>query len=89
MAEKDKDHIEEYADWKERLESDKEDPQEMFKQVCHIAMYMSYDLVDKIRWWEKETSQLGVEEVEKRLPHMAAFLDKLKVAYLEFADIEF
>lgn len=82
--------IEELAEWKERLESsDDEDPREMFTQVSRIALSISYDLIDKLRYWEKETLKLSDEEVEQRLPHMAAFLERLKTAYVEFAEVDF
>ena len=92
MAKDDKemDGLEEYAAWQERYESDSrdEDPKEMFKQISHIALYLSYDLIDKLRWWEKETLKLSEAEIEKRLPHMATFLERLKVAYLQFSDVD-
>ena len=95
MAEKDdeKDHLRQLEEWKERYEADDgdepESPKQLFKQVSHIALYLSYDLIDKLRWWEKDTLQLSDDEIEKRLPHMSNLLDKLKVAYLEFSDVEF
>ena len=81
--------IEDLAEWKKRLESDDEDPRELFEQVSRIALSISYDLIDKLRWWEKETMRLSDEEVGQRLPHMAAFLDRLKIAYVKFAEVDF
>ena len=82
--------IEELAEWTERLESsDDEDPREMFTQVSRIALSISYDLIDKLRYWEKETLKLSDEEVEQRLAHMAGFLKRLKTAYVEFAEVDF
>jgi hypothetical protein len=93
VAKKDdeKDYLDELAQWQERYETDDEpeNPKELFKQVSHIALYLSYDLIDKLQWWEKETLKLSDEEIEKRLPHMATVLEKMKVAYLEFSDLEF
>jgi len=95
VAKKDdeKDYLEQLEQWKERYEAEDadepENPKQLFKQVSHIALYLSYDLIDKLRWWEKDTLQLSDDEIEKRLPHMARLLDKLKVAYLEFSDVEF
>ena len=37
---------------------------------------------------EKETVKLTPAEIEKRLPHMAGFLEQLKVAYLQFSDLD-
>ena len=88
MSDEEKDRVEEYAEWKERAEGEDQDPRELFRQVSNIAVCMSYDLIDKLRWWEKETLKLSDDEVGKRLPHMTAFLDQLKMAYLEFSDID-
>jgi hypothetical protein len=60
----------------------------MFQQVSRIALLMTYDLIDKLRWWEKATLELSDAEIAKRLPHTAAFLDKLRIVYLEFTDVE-
>jgi hypothetical protein len=78
-----------FAAWKARYEREQDNPRQLFEQISHIAVYMSYDLVDKLRWWEKETLKLSDEEIEKRIPHMASFLDRLKTAYLKFSDIDF
>ncbi len=91
MDENDKDPLNEYAEWKERSEEQEEnqDPPELFKQVTHVSLCISYDLIDKIRWWEKETLKLSDEEIEKRIPHMAASLESLRTAYLQFTDVDF
>lgn len=80
--------LDELDDWKERYESADSDPRELFKQVSHIAIYLSYDLIDKLRYWEKETLKLTDEQVEERLPHLATFLDRLKAAYVDFSDVD-
>ena len=89
VDEKQEDGLSEYAEWKARGESENDDPRELFRQVNHIALCMSYDLIDKLRWLEKETMQLPDGDIEKRLPHMATFLDNLKAVYLQFSDIDF
>ena len=97
MAEKDdeKDYLKQLEQWKKRYEAEAEDgdepesPKQLFRQVSHIALYLSYDLIDKLRWWEKDTLQLSDDEIEKRLPHMASLLDKLKIAYVEFSEVDF
>jgi len=65
------------------------DPRESFRQASDITICMSYDLIDKLRFWEKETLKLTPPEIEQRLPHLAALLERLKVAYLEFSDVDF
>ena len=76
--------LEEYAQWKEELGQ----PRERFLKVSHISVCMVYDLVDKLRWYEKETMKRDDDEIEKRLPHMIAFLDRLTAAYLKFSDTD-
>ena len=83
-----RDRLDDLAEWKERYESEDSDPRELFKQVSHIAIYLSYDLIDKLRYWEKETLKLSDEEIEQRLPHLATFLDRLKAAYVDFSDVD-
>ena len=60
----------------------------LFSQISHIAITLSYDLIDKLRYWEKETLKLPDDEIEKRLGHAAVLLDRLKKAYLQFADTD-
>ena len=80
--------FEEYSDWKQSYEDGAVEPRESFRRVSHIALSVSYDLLDKLRFYEKETMKLPDEEIEKRLPHMVAFLDLLGVAYDEFSDVD-
>ena len=70
------------------IETAAQDPRAMFKQVSNIAVCMTYDLIDKLRWFEKETLKLSDDEIRERIPHMAGFLDQLKDAYLEFSDVD-
>lgn len=81
-------HADEYAEWKEREDAQGQDPRDSFRQVSHIALLMSYDLIDKLRWWEKETLALSDEEVAQRVPHTVALLEKLRTAYLDFAEMD-
>ena len=76
-----------YAEWKEGHGADV-DPRERFRQASHIALCMSYDLIDKLRYWEKETLNLPEEEIEKRLPHLVTLLDRLRTAYVGFSDVD-
>ena len=91
MDEKDKDGLGKYDDYKERAEGEaaNDDPRALFQQVTHVALCISYDLIDKIRWWEKETLKLSDEEIEKRIAHMASSLESLRAAYLQFSDVDF
>ena len=80
--------VENYEEWKQRREAGGESPREMYRQISHIAQFMSHDLLDKIQWWEKETLNLSEEEIDKRIPHMSAFLERLKLAYEMFSDVD-
>jgi len=81
-------HAEEYTEWKQREGKGPQDPRDSFRKVSNIALLMSYDLIDKLRWWEKETLALPDEEVARRLPHTVALLERLRAVYLEFADVD-
>ena len=83
------DRLERFTEWRQRYESLPQDPRELFSDLSHIAVVMSYDLIDKLRWWEKQTLGLPDDEIAQRIPHSAAFLEKLKEAYLHFAEIDF
>ena len=63
-------------------------PAQLFAQMSHIAITLSYDLVDKLRYWEKETLEMSEDDIEKRLGHMAVLLDRLKKAYVDFAETD-
>ena len=79
---------ENYEDWKQRRETGDESPLELYRQISHIAQFMSHDLLDKIQWWEKETLKLSEEEIDKRIPHMSALLEQLKLAYEMFSEVD-
>jgi hypothetical protein len=81
-------HVEKYEDWKQRRETGDESPKEMFRQISHIAQFVTHDLLDKIQWWEKETLRLSDEEIDERIPHMAVFLGQLQQAYETFSDVD-
>ena len=72
----------------EQRESSDHTPAQLFEQMSHIAITLSYDLVDKLRYWEKETMEMSDEEIEQRLGHMAVFLERLKKAYVDFAETD-
>ena len=79
---------ENFEDWKRRHEAGEESPRVLFRQVSHIAQFLTYDLIDKLQWWEKQTLELPDEQIDERIPHMAVFLEQLKTAYETFADLD-
>ena len=79
---------ENYEDWKQRREAGTESPRELFRQISHIAQFMTHDMLDKLQWWEKETLKLSQEEIDERIPHMSVFLEQLQQAYETFADVD-
>ena len=80
--------VEKYEDWKQRREAGNESPKELFRQISHIAQFVTHDLLDKIQWWEKETLKLSDEEIDKRIPHRSVFLGQLRQAYETFSDVD-
>lgn len=63
-------------------------PKEKFRKTSHIALLMAYDLIDKLRYWEKETLELPDEQIEERQEHLVASIEQLRVAYLDFTDLD-
>ena len=59
----DQDRMGEFAGWKEGTQSEEREPKEVFLQLSHIAISMSFDLIDKLRFFEKETLKLSDEEI--------------------------
>lgn len=82
-------HSKEYEEWKKRHETGHENPRELFQQVSRIAQYMSYDLIDKLQYWEKETLKLSDDEVERRVRHVSRCLKQLQSAYVQFSETDF
>jgi hypothetical protein len=80
--------FEEYAEWKKGRGGPGEPPRERFRKLSHISVCMTYDLIDKLRWYEKETMKRTDAEIDERIPHMIAFLDRLRTAYLEFSEVD-
>lgn len=81
--------VQDLDEWRKRLESSEQSPAELFQQMSRISLSMTFDLVDKLRWWEKETLKLPAREIQERIPHMRQFLDRLREAYLEFSEVDF
>ena len=59
---------------------------ERFRKTSHIALLMSYDLIDKLRFLEKETLALPDDQIDKRFERLAESVDLLRAAYLSFAE---
>jgi hypothetical protein len=64
-------------------------PRESLIQLSNVSLCLSYDLIDKLRFWEKETLKLSDEEIAARLEHLSIFLEQLRTAYLTFSESDF
>ena len=64
-------------------------PRERFRKTSHIALLLAYDLIDKLRFWEKETLELTEEEIVKRQAHLARSVEELRGAYLTFSELDY
>lgn len=62
-------------------------PKEQFEQTTKIGLLMAYDLIDKLRYWEKETLEMPEETVVKRLDHLVSSVEELRTAYLSFSEM--
>ncbi len=69
------------------LNSDELSAKERFQKTSHIALLMAYDLIDKLRYWEKHTLDMSEEEVAQRLDHLVKSVEQLSAAYLAFAEL--
>lgn len=63
-------------------------PKQRFERISRIALLLGYDLMDKLRYWEQETSKLSDEQIAKRLQPLTDSVEKLREAYLSFSDLE-
>ena len=86
MEDRDKDRPEKSNN---STEGSEPDPRQRFQQMSHIAITMSYDLIDKLRFFEKETLKLSDEEIAGRAPHVSELLSDLRTAYVKFAEVDF
>lgn len=82
-------HRKEFDEWKQRADTGNENPRELFQQVSRIAQYMSYDLIDKLQYWEKQTLKLSDREIEGRVKHVSRCLTQLQSAYVQFSETDF
>lgn len=80
--------MDDFEEWKRHAESGDISPKETYSRISNIALLLSYDLIDKLRFLEKEVGELDDEEVVERVAHMMQFVDKLRAAYLDFAETE-
>lgn len=78
-----------FREWKARYEKGEENPRQLFQQVSRIAQFMSYDLIDKLQYWEKETLKLPEAEIEARIKHVSRCLSQLQSAYVQFSEVDF
>ena len=63
-------------------------PKEHFEKTSKIGLLMAYDLIDKLRFWEKFTLDLPEEEIAKRLDHLVKSVEQLREAYLAFTELD-
>ena len=63
-------------------------PKVRFKRISNIALLMAYDMIDKLRYWEKESLRLPEDEIAKRTKQLAESVEQLREAYLAFSDLE-
>ena len=63
-------------------------PKDRFKRISNIAALMAYDMVDKLRFWEKESLKLPDDEIAKRTELLSDSVEQLREAYLSFSDLE-
>lgn len=59
---------------------------EHFEKTSRIGLLMAYDLIDKLRYWEKETLELPEERITARLDHLVRSVEQLRAAYLVFSE---
>jgi hypothetical protein len=76
-----------YEEWKQTHAS--QTPREVFEEMHKVSLSLAYDLIDKLRWFEQDTAKQPDEEIEKRVQHMALFLENFRKSYLAFAEIDF
>lgn len=84
----DKGPIEQHDHLKESADRGELAPKEHFRRVANVGALLAYDLVDKLRYWEKETLALPEDEVAERLDHLVGSVEQLRAAYLAFADLD-
>jgi hypothetical protein len=68
--------------------SDDLSSRERFKRISNIALLMSYDLIDKLRYWEKVTLDLSEDQIAERVEHLADSVEQLREVYLAFSDLD-
>ena len=80
--------IEQLDELKKDAENGELSPKERFQKTSNIALLLTYDLIDKLRYWEKETLDLPDEEVADRLAHLTRSVEQLREAYLTFTEVD-
>ena len=79
---------EQLDDLKESVSAGELSSRERFRKTSHIALLMSYDLIDKLRFMEKGTLALPDDQIDERLERLAESVELLRAAYLSFAEQE-
>ena len=80
--------IGEHDELKERASRGELTPKEHFRRVANVGALLAYDLIDKLRHWEKETLELTDDEIAGRLDHLTRSVEDLRAAYLAFAELD-
>jgi hypothetical protein len=86
--ENERDSVEQFEEWKRSYEAGQVEPKETYQRVSSIALLLMYDLIDKLRYWEKETLELPDDQIVERVEHLTATVDRLRRAYLDFGEVE-
>lgn len=77
---------EKYEAWKRGEDAGHLSAEERLKATVNIAVLLSYDLIDKLRFLEKEAAGKPAAEIEAHREQTARLLGQLRAAYLSFAD---
>ncbi len=59
----------------------------MFQKNSKVAVLMCYDMIDKLRYWEKETLDLPGDQIGERSEQLVGFVEQLRAAYLDLPEL--
>ncbi len=59
----------------------------MFQKNSKVAVLMCYDMIDKLRYWEKETLELQEDQIGERSEQLVGFVEQLRAAYLDLPEL--
>ncbi len=74
--------------WKQQCAAGEISAPDTFKKISNIAVLMSYDMIDKLRFLEQETLKLPEEQIVERVEHMTGFVERLRTAYLSLGETD-